>query len=129
MTRDCEHGQLARSCEVCQLTAALAAAERERDEARGLLAVELNSRAALLARFDSLVAERDEAQTAVRIVNLIDELRADEGTSVEIISDNAEFNEHPDCLIYVYDLGIRRSFAGASILECLEAARNEPGRC
>ena len=31
---ECPHGSLARCCEVCDLTAALATAERERDEAR-----------------------------------------------------------------------------------------------
>ena len=37
MARDCEHGQLARSCEVCDLRARVSELEQERDELREAL--------------------------------------------------------------------------------------------
>lgn len=55
MTLDCEHGQLARSCEICQLV-------RERDEARAAKA----SAEALLAQSIDVLRVQVEQTTAAR---------------------------------------------------------------
>jgi hypothetical protein len=57
-TRDCKHGQLARSCEVCELEA----------ENEALRARRLPCREAELAqaRYEKAEAERDKAQAAIQ---------------------------------------------------------------
>jgi hypothetical protein len=58
---------------------------------------------------------------------LIDQLRSEEGSSVEIVADNADFNGMPDRLVIVHDIdGNSRRFGGDTLLECLRKATNTP---
>lgn len=72
MTNQCNHGQLRRQCEVCDLTARLAEAERERDQAQA------NYRFMVERAADrSLDGYRELAHKAATAENERDELRAE----------------------------------------------------
>lgn len=64
--------------------------------------------------------------SAHEIVELIDQLRETEASVVSISSDNADFNENANCLVYVVadwtDFKERR-FTGDTLVEALRAAR------
>lgn len=60
-----------------------------------------------------------------RIVELIELLTADDGSSLEILCPNADFNGQPDRAIEVTDSWTEwepKRFGANTLLECLEAA-------
>lgn len=74
--------------------------------------------------------------TALERCRMIDLLRADEMSSVEICSDNPDFNGQPNCLVYTRHVGqyfkdgegnpfpVPDEFRADTINECLVAACN-----
>lgn len=69
--------------------------------------------------------ERSVADSLTRTFELIDYLRSAEGSSVEICSDNTEFNGQPTCLVITHAVGDRsQRWQGETILECLQKAAN-----
>lgn len=65
------------------------------------------------------------AADIAEIWDLITALRADEGHSVEIISDNADFNGLPNCCIFTegdYTNWEPQDYRGETVLECLQKA-------
>ena len=64
----------------------------------------------------------DNPDTNRRIVEAIEKLRANEGDSIAIPNDNADFGG-PNTLITVYaEFGPATRFYGDSLLDCLEQA-------
>lgn len=67
----------------------------------------------------------DDAPQCVAIVACIDQLRADEGATVTLCSDNADFNGLPNCAVEVTDAWTAyrpETFRADTLLEALQLA-------
>ncbi len=74
------------------------------------------------------VAEQEEIANALETVELLALLREDEGEHVTLVSDNADFNDHDNCLIICLATWTGwedKQFEAATILDCLRAAAAE----
>jgi len=61
----------------------------------------------------------------VETMDIINRLREEEGSSVTIVSDNADFNGKPNCMIYAngpQTKWVETEYPGETILACLQAA-------
>jgi hypothetical protein len=75
-----------------------------------------------------LIRAAREAEDARQIVELINDLRRDEGDQVIICHDNPDFTG-PPCVVYTIGrFGNQMPFYGDSILKCLEAAKYHRSR-
>lgn len=57
---------------------------------------------------------------------IVEELRANEGASVEILCDNPDFNGQPNCVVVLYDDWTHwkeQRFGADTVLEALRAAK------
>lgn len=69
-----------------------------------------------------------DARVAIETLQIINTLRDEEGHSVTIVSDNADFNGQPNCLITCMGDWTNwedRRFSGDTVIECLRAAMAE----
>lgn len=70
----------------------------------------------------------EDLSKAAEIVRLIDELRADEGDSVEILCDNPDFNGQPNCAVVCcgdWTGWLHKRFAADTLLDTLSMAATE----
>ena len=78
--------------------------------------------AKIFGDLNSLACNAEKSALAVKILAAINELRSEEGASVEVLCSNPDFNKQPNEKISVnaWFTGFEdRTFAGATLLACL----------
>lgn len=76
--------------------------------------------------------KQTDIDQAVRILRIVNQLTAEECSSVEIHNDNPDFNGMPDCCVTVHRLGaglemVDEDFRGDSVFDCLLKALAKRG--